>query len=288
MRLFVDQLTTVDFSYLCPDRGLVGETWLAQAELEGPLDDEGMVCDFGRVKKVLRTWLDTQLDHRLLVPEHCAGTQVTPTDASGARLKVVFPLRNGLRISTESPAEAITRISSSYISPRQVAKWCEDFWHTTPGELTRAFGAGVDRIKLSFVTEALDTPFYHYSHGLKKHRGNCQRIAHGHRSKLLIYRNGQLDHDAIEHWALRFCDSYLATQSDLIAEDADYCHFAYSAQQGDFSLSLPRSACYFLPTDTTVEWIAQHLFQQLKSAHPNDHFCVRAFEGLGKGAIAEG
>ena len=50
MRLFVDQLTNVDFSYLCPARGLLGETWLASIQLVGSLDEQGMVCDFGTVK----------------------------------------------------------------------------------------------------------------------------------------------------------------------------------------------------------------------------------------------
>ena len=68
MQLFVDNLTNVDFSYLDDQRGLVGETWLASVLLDGGLNQTSMIWDFGVVKKVLRDWLDDQLDHRLLVP----------------------------------------------------------------------------------------------------------------------------------------------------------------------------------------------------------------------------
>ena len=67
MHLFVEQLTNVDFSYLDLSRGIVGETWWASAILEGALDEQGMVCDFGTVKKVLRNWMDDEIDHRLLI-----------------------------------------------------------------------------------------------------------------------------------------------------------------------------------------------------------------------------
>ena len=67
MHLFVDNLTNVDFSYLDPKRGLVGETWLASIVLEGALDKQGMVCDFGIVKKTLRNWLDDTIDHSLVI-----------------------------------------------------------------------------------------------------------------------------------------------------------------------------------------------------------------------------
>ena len=56
MQLFVDQFTNVDFSYLDAERGLVGETWLANITLEGALDEQGMVHDFGHIKKILRNW----------------------------------------------------------------------------------------------------------------------------------------------------------------------------------------------------------------------------------------
>jgi 6-pyruvoyl-tetrahydropterin synthase len=275
MRLFVDNLTNVDFSYLCPLRGMVGETWLAHIELVGGLDEQGMVCDFGVVKKRLRHWLDTELDHRLLVPTLYENCQIT----IGELVSVDFPLQNQLNITTSGPAQAITLIPITTITPSSVARWCE-------AQLKNVFGSAVSRVELRFTCEAIDTPFYHYSHGLKKHGGNCQRIAHGHRSKLLIWKNGTLDDALIEEWTRKFSDIYLGSNEDIRTQNEHYIDFSYTAQQGDFYLRIPTTACYLMNTDTTVELIAEHLANTLKSQYPNDSFMVKAFEGIGKGAIA--
>ena len=79
MLLFVDHLTNVDFSFLDERRGLLGETWLANVQLQGDLDDQGMVCDFGIVKKRLRQWLDEELDHRA-DPGECRALVRAATD----------------------------------------------------------------------------------------------------------------------------------------------------------------------------------------------------------------
>jgi hypothetical protein len=50
-------------------------------------------------------------------------------------------------------------------------------------------------------------------------------------------------------------------------------------------LQLPKSDCYLIDTESTVENIAQHLADALKHEHPEDDFQVRAFEGVDKGAI---
>lgn len=271
MRLFVDNLTNVDFSYLCPERGLLGETWLASIELEGPLDQQGMVCDFGIVKKQLRQWLDDTLDHKLLVPSSHANIEV---NSSHDNIQVAMPT-----LAVTSPAEAIVALPLEIITPVSVAQWCEQ-------QLAGAFGA-VEKIHIRFEPEIIDGPYYHYSHGLKKHAGNCQRIAHGHRSKIIIWQNNELDFAAMETWALRWEDIYLATREDCVGEDATSLSFQYRAPQGEFSLRIAKHQCYFLETDTTVEHIAQHIANELAKSAPGNRFRVKAFEGISKGAIVE-
>lgn len=278
MQLFVDQLTNVDFSYLCPTRGVVGETWLADVRLNGALDAQGMVCDFGIVKGETRRWLDTTIDHCLLVPTRNPAISVESTRENH---KVYCELADGGTVVCESPTEAITLIDATEISTLAVAQW-------SLTQLRGLFPNSVETLQLIFNEEAINGPYYHYSHGLKKHKGNCQRIAHGHRSKLEIYRNGLLAESDMQTWANNWRDIYIATREDLVdGGDAQQLEFAYNSQQGGFYISLPKRLCYLIDTDSTVEFIAQHIATTIKAIYPNDRITVKAYEGLAKGAICE-
>lgn len=277
MLLFVDNLTNIDFSYLCPERGLVGETWLAHVQLEGTLDHQGMICDFGVVKKKLRDWLDRTLDHCLLVPTKSNAIHCNTMDG---KTIVKLTLPSDEYIQVESPQEAITLLDTSAVTPASTAEWCMK-------QLQNVFGDGVATIHLSFSPEIIDTPYYHYSHGLKKHQGHCQRIAHGHRSKLLVWRNNQLCIHSIREFAEKWRDIYIGTKEDCTTENDRHLSFTYIACQGRFQLTLPKRRCYLINSDTTVELIAEHLASTLKQRYPGEEICVQAFEGIGKGAIAK-
>lgn len=283
MRLFVDNLSNVDFSFLHPTRGLVGETWLASVELEGDLDHQGMVCDFGVVKRMLREWLDEKIDHTLLVPTRSPALKqfaASGDSLRGANTSLNWHTRSA-PISMTSPSEAVTLIDCEAITAASVAAWCID-------QLKPQFPDSVRTLTLRFTPEHIEGPYYHYSHGLKKHKGNCQRIAHGHRSKILIWRNGELSFTDMKHWAEQWQDIYIGTKADVVAEHpSGHYEFHYHAPQGEFLLQVPKAQCYLINTDSTIEFIAQHIASVLKSEHPHDDFTVKAFEGLAKGAIAE-
>ncbi len=275
MQLFVNNLTNVDFSYFHPTRGLIGETWLASIVLDGELDSNGMVCDFGIVKKTLRTWLDTYIDHCLLVPKTSNCTQNLSQNTLNTSLEWRYDNKH---IAISSPHQAITLVDATDITPHSIAEHCKR-------ALRDHFGEGVANITLSFEPEAIATPFYHYSHGLKKHKGNCQRIAHGHRSKIEIWRNGELSVTDMQKQASNWADIYIATRSDILQQSSSQIDFAYRADQGEFTLSLPASCVDIIDTDTTVEFIASHIASTLKHQHPQDNFTVKAYEGIAKGAI---
>lgn len=288
MRLFVDNLINVDFSYLDPQRGLLGETWLASTELDGVLNDQGMVCDFGIVKKILRHWLDEEIDHRLLVPVKSPCLTLTE---NGNEIELQWRYQNvsdndgdnndgreAQLIHCICPRSAIALVDSDTIDAASVSQWAIS-------QILPLLPATLNQLTLDFSTEVIESSYYHYSHGLKKHDGNCQRIAHGHRSKLLIWRNQERDINLEKQWSETFEDIYIGTREDIVDHSDGGITFAYTTNQGNFRLSLPESHCYIIDTDSTVEWIADHLARQLKQEQPNDQFLVKAFEGMGKGAI---
>jgi hypothetical protein len=270
----------MDFTYLDPTRGLVGESWIVDVILEGELDANGMVFDFGDVKKQIKRAIDDCFDHKFVVPADLPGLLVDDTDGT-QQLQWTDTL--GRQWLHRSPASSSALLPGAAIDINDSARWLE-------GRLRAFLPPNVDAIRISLRTENIDGALYHYTHGLKKHQGNCQRIAHGHRSRLEIHLDGHRD-PALEHrWASRWRDIYIGTREDIVDEfesaGVAYVRFSYAGSQGNYALTLPRDCVYLIDCDSTVELIADHLAGEVATAHPGRSVTVRAFEGVWKGALA--
>src|SRR5690606_29202179 len=101
-------------------------------------------------------------------------------------------------------------VEAEELTRESVAQWCAT-------QLSELFPES-QRVDISFTPEVIDGAFYHYSHGLKKHLGNCQRIAHGHRSRIAIWTDGLQSEVLESDWANRWRDVYLGTRADLVGE----------------------------------------------------------------------
>ncbi|UJF23322.1 6-carboxytetrahydropterin synthase [Shewanella sp. OMA3-2] len=287
MQLFVKDLTVIDFSYLCPIRGMIGESWIVDVLLDGGLDEQNMVLDFSKVKKTIKNTIDDVADHRLLIPTACSEVR---WQQQGDRVWMDFASQKG-DIHLACPSQAFALIPTEVIDFESV----NDFLQKA---LREALPDNVQDINITLRNEVLSTPYYHYSHGLRKHDGNCQRIAHGHRSPVTIFENGIAAPKWDEYWAERWHDAYLGTEEDIVpiadlqlskqANVTDDTHygFHYVAPQGDFQLAMPKNCCDIIPHDTTVELLAEYMAVTLAAKVPESHFKVIAYEGIGKGAIA--
>lgn len=279
-RLFVENLTVIDFAYLHPGRGLVGESWIVDVELDGELDEQGMVFDFSSVKKTIKRVIDETIDHCLAYPARAPNLQAR----LGDRCELVWHLEDGSRIEHISPRSAICPVDTTEVNRPAVSAMLENL-------LRQILPTNVVDITLTLREEAIAGPYYHYVHGLKKHLGNCQRIAHGHRSRIHALRDGARDSQLEAHWARQWEDIYIGTEEDIVEDfierDTRYLRFRYQSEQGEFDLLIPQSRVYLIATDSTVEWLADHLANSSKQRHPESRIRIQAFEGVGKGAIAE-
>lgn len=274
--LFVDHLTVIDCTRLDAVRGLVGESWIVDIELLGALDAQSMVLDFGEVKKRLKRALDDSADHTLLVP--LRDPRLTLDAADGGRPSLRYRSERGL-IEHMSPACALTLIDADVVSTATLAA------HLKP-VLAAVVPATVAELRLNLRDEVIDGACYHYTHGLKKHDGHCQRIAHGHRSRIEVTVDGVRDAALEAALARRWADIYLATRDDRVGGGEDRVHLAYRSAEGAFSLRLPAACCEILDSDTTVECLAEHLADVVAAERPGRRIAVRAYEGVMKGAIA--
>ena len=287
MQLFVKDLTVIDFSYLCPIRGMVGESWIVDVLLDGGLDEQNMVLDFAKVKRTIKHTIDDVADHRLLIPTAFSGVR---WQQQADRVWMDFSSQKG-DIHLACPSQAFALIPSEIIDFESVNKFLQQ-------ALKEVLPDNVEAISLTLRNEIHSGPYYHYSHGLRKHDGNCQRIAHGHRSPVTVFENGVAAPKWDEYWAKRWQDIYLATVEDQVSvttlalsaqtaiDDETHFGFHYQAPQGDFQLAMPKALCDILPQDTTVELLADYMAQTLSDKQPDSDFKVIAYEGVGKGAIA--
>ena len=275
-RLFVEQLTVIDCAYLDAVRGLVGESWIVDVELEGELDPQSMVLDFGEVKKRLKKALDSSADHTLIVPLRHPGLQL---QRGAERVSLEFNGPAAGPIEHHAPPQALTLLDAAAVNGPALAAYLGPV-------LQRELPGNVARVHLELRHEVIQGPYYHYSHGLKKHGGYCQRIAHGHRSRIQIRADGARAPELEEAWARRWSDIYLGSREDLRQRGNGRLRFAYRAAEGEFELELPEARCDLLDGDSTVERIAEHLAAHSAAQAPGRRIEVRAYEGVMKGAAA--
>ena len=275
--LFVEQLTVIDCAYLDVSRGLVGESWIVDVELHGDLDEQSMVLDFGDVKKRLKRAIDGSVDHTLLVPK--LAPELTLEHRGDDDVELLYRAASG-DIEHRSPAVAVSLVEAATIDAQAVTDYLLP-------HLKAVVPANVAEIRLNLRPERIDGAYYHYVHGLKKHAGQCQRIAHGHRSRIEIRVDGIRSQSLETALATRWADIYLATREDLIATGNGRLRFAYRSPEGHFELALPENRVELIDSDTTVEkladWIANRTIGNVKGGQAVQ---VKAYEGVMKGAIA--
>jgi len=289
MKLFVNNLTVIDYSYLCHERGVVGESLIVDIELDGSLNDECMVLDFGLVKKQIKAVIDFEVDHKLLVPVNHSSVSFNVIDD---RLQVLLDRPEQLPVYLHCPDEAFALIDNDVVNEDAIIAHLET-------AIKAVLPENVTGLVLKLAAEPMFGPYYHYTHGLKKHDGNCQRIAHGHRSIVEIERNGEKAEDLEQYWASRWNDIYLITQEDMVTSDQitfpealsvlanvpNMHYLAYDAPQGRFEMAISQDACEVVDFDTTVEQLTAYIAQTLASDNPGDKIDVIGYEGVDKGAM---
>lgn len=290
MNLFVRNLTVIDSSYLCEKRGMVGESLILDISLSGELNEMSMVLDFGQVKKQIKKLVDEFVDHKLLIP--IQNRQIF-VESSQQGYSTVDLLREGRNIHLHCPNEALCLIDAESIS---VSSITEHLYLILKKHLPK----NVTRLELLLRTENIDGAYYQYSHGLKKHDGNCQRIAHGHRSPIELVIDDVRDTKREEQFAARWKDIYLGSKEDQttltdlsLSSRATQIHnsshyaFKYTAPQGEFELAIAKCEAEVIDSDTTIELLANYIADEVKKDLKYDQrLKVIAYEGVGKGAIA--
>lgn len=290
MQLFVNDLTVIDFSYLCKERGIVGESWIVDVLLDGSLNEQSMVLDFAIVKKQIKAIIDDAVDHKLLLPmQEKAVILKDSTHRDNHQTIDFFSTRASYHL--QSPQCAFAQIDCLSITIESVKA------HLTDIILTQ-LPTNVQGLSLGLRPENITGDYYHYTHGLKLHDGNCQRIAHGHRSTIQVFIDDQKNTELERNWCQRWQDIYIASEADRSSKDdielsvaatqyltPDHQFFAYHAPQGRFDIAVESKVLDVVDCDSTVELLADFIARQLKTDFTHATVKVIAYEGVGKGAI---
>ncbi|MBK0093596.1 6-carboxytetrahydropterin synthase [Erwinia sp. S63] len=289
MELFVNNLTVIDFSFLDIQRGLVGESLIVDINIKGELDHQSMVMDFSKLKKEIKKYIDETIDHALVIPWNSPQVSFV---SKALTAEVTLRTDEGeVDCYVSGPVKAFCPIQSGKINRDVIERWL-----TT--RINAIMPANIESVSVSLREEHIGGHYYHYAHGLKKHEGNCQRIAHGHRSAIRIYINGERHPSWEMFWAKRWRDCYLMSEEDVVADfsklsvgaqqiaNENLIASAYTSTQGRFELLIRHGRVEILPYDTTVERIACYIKQDMVYSQPDlGNLVVHAYEGIEKGAI---
>lgn len=290
--LFYQHVTVLDYAYFDAHKGLIGDALIVDVDFIGHTDHEGVLYDFSYAKKMVKEIIDRDCDHRFLLPE---GMLAKQNDLA------TFEARFGYEdqvLSHKGPLQAYCEIPSKVINKSTIATYLENI-------ILKEMPDTVDAIQITLRDELLpqDAALFHYTHGLKDHYGNCQRLFHGHKNTVEVFVNGkkssEWEHRLAENLFsgnIHFClkeniqnwedvSKGLDSSGEGRLNEVSYVHVKYESSQGAFEAKIPGQMVYVLEDESTIENLSSHFAKIVKSSlNKNDSVTVRAFEGIGKGA----
>jgi 6-pyruvoyl-tetrahydropterin synthase len=282
--LFLRDFTVLDFAYLDAEAGLQGESLHVSVELGGSLDHQGFIFDFGPAKKVLKKLVDETFDHKLVVPSRSPGLEKTP---------------DGWKLQTANEEFSYTAPEQSWVLLGGARVTAEAIAADMAARAKAVLPANIASVRFELREEArfAGEANFRYTHGLRYHDGNCQRLFHGHRNPIEVWVDGARN----EEWELLLATEWegahftaAATLANREALDLPLgrrlfnhpgtAEIAYSSPQGNFRSRIPASRLVLLETEPSIENIAKLGYELVRRQGVAGALVVRAYEGLNKGS----
>ena len=270
LSLFCKELTVLDYAYWNLNKGPIGDSLYVDVELFGSVDKEFVIFDFSRTKKTIKSIIDGCCDHRLLITKNL-------TEEVGEDLQV-----DHMGFYYKAPRQAFCLIEGSEINMNSIQNFLEK-------KVFEGLPENVEQIKITLRQEIYPKgqSHFHYTHGLKLHDGNCQRLLHGHHNIVEVFQDGKKSEEMESYISqeLFHANVHFVFKENIIEETQDQIHIKYKSKQGVFELKLPKKFCYIFESETTVENLAKEFYHLVKLRNPNSkNILVRAYEGINKGA----
>ena len=293
--VFLHDITKLDCAVFDPAKGVVGQTWKVDVTLTGPLGTNGFVYDFGLVKKMVRQTLKSSLDHALIIPINSQAVQFKGMERGERWRMRSKAMRGELDLDWEymGPSGAIFPLRCVSLNRQTIEQeFSRQLRHRLPQELTHVVVALREEELLA--TEAV----FRYSHGIAGHAGMCQRLFHGHRSRLQIHVGDERRPD-LEHYVARDVlgtTVHIATPSQFRSgmvepgtrgKTREPVILGYEGSLGYYEAMLPAERVFCVETETSIECIVQELARLVKrEENTGEKVKVVCYEGADKGAIA--
>jgi 6-pyruvoyl-tetrahydropterin synthase len=287
-KLFIKELDILDCAIFCDSHGIIGSSWHVNIEIEGQLDENGFVYDFSHTKKLVKETLKKTLDHALILPEsHPSIKMNTQNDVTHLEIN-----QHGEKWTYTCPEAAIYTVSNKEVNAESVARAAEK-------AVISNLPATVKAVRIDLCEESISdgSSIFRYTHGLPNHQGLCQRLFHGHRSKIVVLENGKKSPEKemliAEQWFSGRI--HIAEPGQLKSQPWDLystgpkgeqVHLLYEAQEGEFEGTIPAEKVFLVEQATSIESIARGLCKALKGQFPKSNFTVIPHEGINKGGIA--
>ncbi len=298
--LFYRNVTILDYAYLDDHLGVVGDSLRVSVEFVGRTDQEGVVYDFSYAKGKVKEIIDRDCDHRLVVPRGAVEERDGEAQENRCQIKFFYGPEDKW-LSYHCPEQGICQIPYANVSKANIQAFLEE-------AILREMPETVDAVKIELAEESVPAgkAVFHYTHGLKEHYGNCQRLFHGHRNTVDVEINGRAAPE-YEHFlanelfkgSVHFCKwenvanhAEIARACGTEKPEGRYpelppVEIEYQASQGTFRGILPGQAAYFLQAESTVENLSMHFAKLIKAkVGEADVVSVRAYEGIAKGAVS--